>query len=177
MDMMLPAESPAALARYGNLLFRERPVHDGDLFSRRHPRMSRLNRAKLFAPFAALSGFDEAVRAKDVPYVPRRILDDEELRRLDAALRRLFLATRTGPLARRSRVVARVEYFVVCADADSDAFGRLGLYRAETGVVRSVDPVNQVLEIDGRRIPFSDISAIAAGNDLASGNRHPADAV
>ena len=36
-----------------------RPDHNGDDFSRIHPKMRRGNRAKIFAPFDALSGFDE----------------------------------------------------------------------------------------------------------------------
>ena len=59
-----PAASSAVMASYGNIIFLDRPVHDGDLFSRRHPAMTRLNRAKIFAPFAALVGFDERVRRK-----------------------------------------------------------------------------------------------------------------
>lgn len=69
---------PPSVARYGNIIFGDRPVHDGDLFSRRHPKMSRLSRAKIFAPFAALVGFNEAVRAKEIQYVPKHILDPEE---------------------------------------------------------------------------------------------------
>ena len=47
---------------YDDLLRLHRPVHDGDVFSRRHPKMARLNRAKLFAPFAALTGFESPRR-------------------------------------------------------------------------------------------------------------------
>ncbi len=57
---------------YNDIIGLHRPAHDGDAFSRRHPKMAQLNRAKIFAPFAALSGYDEAVRSKQVPYVPRR---------------------------------------------------------------------------------------------------------
>ena len=67
----IPAASSAVMARYGNIIFLDRPVHDGDLFSRRHPAMTRLNRAKIFAPFAALVGFDERVRRKEVSYVSK----------------------------------------------------------------------------------------------------------
>ena len=56
---------------YDDIIGLQRPAHAGDGFSRRHPKMARLNRAKLFAPFAALSGFEAAVRAKEVAYVPR----------------------------------------------------------------------------------------------------------
>ena len=74
---------------YDDILGLQRPVHDGDVFSRRHPKMTRLNRAKIFAPFAALTGFEEAVRSKQTPYVPRRQPDAEGLRALNRALRLL----------------------------------------------------------------------------------------
>ena len=74
----IPAASSAVMARYGNIIFLDRPVHDGDLFSRRHPAMTRLNRAKIFAPFAALVGFDERVRRKEVAYVRKVELDADE---------------------------------------------------------------------------------------------------
>ncbi len=146
---------------YGDILNLQRPVHDGDVFSRRHPKMPRLNRAKVFAPFAALTGFGSAVRSKEVPYVPRHIPDADEVRALDRALNGLYLATRTGALAQRNRVEARVEYFVACADPNHEACGRDGLYRTVTGVVRRVDPVNCVLVIADRIIPFGDIGRIA----------------
>ena len=39
---------------YSLALSRDRPSHDRDAFSRRHPKMSLQNRAKIFAPFDAL---------------------------------------------------------------------------------------------------------------------------
>ena len=40
--------------------------------------MSQLNRAKIFAPFAALVGFDERVRRKEINYVAKHELDSDE---------------------------------------------------------------------------------------------------
>ncbi len=150
---------------YGDIINLDRPAHDGDAFSRRHPKMAQLNRAKIFAPFAALSGYDEAVRSKRVPYVPRRQRDAEELRALNRALEALERVARTGALARRNRAVARVEYFEVCRDPNHEAFGRDGLYHALTGVVWRVDPVGQTLTVGDRVIPFADIHSIALSTE------------
>jgi hypothetical protein len=122
--------------------------------------MARLNRAKIFAPFAALSGYDGAIRSKQVPYEPRRIRDADALRALNRALTALHGATRTGALARQNRIRARVEYFEVCTDPNHEAFGRDGLYRTVTDVVWKVDPVGRTLVIGDRTIPFSDIHRI-----------------
>ncbi len=39
---------------YSDIIDKERPLHDGDEFSYRHPKMAEQDRAKIFAPFAAL---------------------------------------------------------------------------------------------------------------------------
>lgn len=140
----IPATAATTIAKYGNIIFMERPVHNGDLFSRRHPKMS--NRAKIFAPFAALVGFDDRVRRKEIDYAARRELAEEETAELNTVLNRL---------ARGDRV--KVCYFELCIDHESDAFGRLGLYRTACGTVRWVDAIGQVLYLEDRAIGFSDL--------------------
>lgn len=46
---------------YEDIIDKKRPVHDNDDFSIRHPKMSQEDRAKIFAPFAALKGYEEAL--------------------------------------------------------------------------------------------------------------------
>lgn len=50
---------------YSSLLQKQRPAHKGDAFYVRHPPMPRERRAKIFAPFAALKGFEEAINEKE----------------------------------------------------------------------------------------------------------------
>ena len=50
-----------ATEEYKDIIDKERPKHDGDEFEARHPKMTRENRAKIFAPFAALKGYEEAI--------------------------------------------------------------------------------------------------------------------
>ena len=51
--------NPSAEVKYAHAFERERPAHDvWDDFSYRHPKMKPVQRAKIFAPFAALRGFD-----------------------------------------------------------------------------------------------------------------------
>lgn len=151
---------PAAVERYGNIIFQQRPVHVGDVFSRRHPKMSQINRAKIFAPFAALVGFEEAVRSKEIQYVPKQILDADETYELNAVLNLLHHATRNGDQARQNRISARIRYFVLCSDVNNNAYGRLGFYRMEIGIVWKVDPVSKIIQIGNSYIPFADISDI-----------------
>lgn len=136
------------IERYGDILQLQRPVHDGDLFSRRHPRMSRLKRAAIFAPFAALTGLEQRIHSVEIPYEPRRLLSAEEKRRIDRALRQLS--------ARRG-MLAEAEYFEVCADSRHPAFGVLGLYQRLRGAVRGVDPIRGVLRLGDTDIAFDDL--------------------
>ena len=136
----------------------------GDLFSRRHPRMTRLNRAKLFAPFAALAGFEECVRRKEAEYVFRRVPDAEEAGALNQRLCALYRLTANSGLARANGVRVRVERFLLCRDPDSEAYLVKGQYDAVTGMVLRVDPQGQRLllrsEGDTLSIPFRDIHSI-----------------
>ncbi len=47
--------------KYRACFARGRPVHAGDRFAKEHPPMETGQRAKLFMPFDALSGFSEAI--------------------------------------------------------------------------------------------------------------------
>lgn len=55
---------------YDDIINLSRPEHNGDEFEARHPKMSRENRAKIFAPFAALKGYEEAIDATGKVHVP-----------------------------------------------------------------------------------------------------------
>lgn len=133
---------------YEDILHSARPVHRGDAFSRRHPPMPRPNRAKLFAPFAALSGFEGRIRRKEVAYEPRRALSEGERERLNRQLNRL-------KSHEKQTVVA--EYFERCADPEHEAFGRLGTYRRLEGRLHWLDPVARTLRLNDTVIPFEDL--------------------
>lgn len=155
---------PAAVMRYGNIIFQDRPVHEGDVFSRKHPKMSQLNRAKIFAPFAALVGFDERVRRKEVIYVAKHELDADEEWELNHALYDLHCLTANSRLARANRVYVSVEFFVVCTDAENEAYQVKGQYSTVTGIVLKVDQHERHIIIrsgaDTHVISFSDIYRI-----------------
>ena len=148
-----------AAEKYAGIIDLPGPQHD-ELFLRRHPRMSITQRAKIFSPFAALSGFDQAVRNKEIPYEPRRDLDPEEREALSHRLSLLAHLTRNGKVVRESPTTVSVEYFQVCTDPWNDAYGKQGLYKNLTGLLRLVDPVNHSIQIGNEIIPFDDIYRI-----------------
>ena len=59
--------------RYSEVYLKGRPRHDEyDSFNIRHPAMDITRRAKIFNPFNALKGFDEALGAAEVQAEEKR---------------------------------------------------------------------------------------------------------
>ena len=130
--------------------------------SRRHPLMDAGQRAKIFAPFAALRGFDQAILSKDVQYEERRLLSNDERNELNRRLNILHDLTFNGRTARENKPVATVTYYVTCDDRNSEAYGMLGSYSTVMDIVWNVDTVGKSLRIGKTDIRFRDICSIEA---------------
>ena len=151
---------------YLSVLMQGRPRHDSDDFCFRHPRMEQSKRAKLFAPYDALDGYSESVRAKDTVYTDRIIPDESEKEELNRRLMLLYALTRNSRLAKKNQVKVTVRYYVPCTDEHSFAHGLRGQYRTETGVVRKVDwEITRTLTLNRSVLSFDDILSIAAENE------------
>ena len=134
-------------ARYEDMIGMERPV------SRRHPRMSLADRAAQFAPFAALTGYDDEIKETG------RLTDERGL--MDETVRELLdrkLAYLRDHLKDRPRVT--VTYFV------PDPHKKGGAYRRKEGVVREIDEVGQRLIFEDG---FSVASADVYGMEIEKG--------
>ena len=127
--------------------------------SRAHPQMARADRAKQFMPFAALRGYEEAIADKQVIWVPRRELGEEQRDRLDAQLQDLSQLLSSG---QRPRVSLR--YFTVRPD-QRDAAVPLGQYHALSGTAIKMDLEGQRLRLDSASVPLADITALRVGED------------
>ena len=157
--MSLPIAATAL--PYADIINLQRPVHEGDVFSRRHPKMTQLHRAKIFAPFAALSGFDEHIHSKEVLYEPRREPDQVDVHRLGVILDWLHEKTITRRIARENRISASVEFFSICTDPHNAAYGKMGTYSIVTGIVTRVDMAERTITVNDRTIPTEDIYRIS----------------
>ncbi len=155
--MAMPAEF-----RNRKVFLKRMPRHDRfDQFRIRHPRMSAGHRAKIFSPFDALKGFDEAVSSKNVLYEERRDPVQEDRDELNRRINILRNLTWNGRMAGANRVQVSVTYYVPCSDADSEAYGLRGQYRTVTGICWKVDPeVFRIIQIDKKIIGFEDILRI-----------------
>ena len=154
--------------RYREVFLKGRPRHDRyDPFRIRHPSMDRGHRAKIFAPFDALKGFNEAVSAKDVLYEDRIELLQEDTEELSRRLNILHNLTFNGRMARANQVQVTVTYYEPCSDENHEAFGLRGQYKTITGICWNVDAeVGQTILIDKARISLGNVLKIDTSGDL-----------
>ena len=130
------------MLRDQELLEMERPV------SARHAPMRRCDRAAQFAPFAALSGFDETVQEAGRLTQAQIELAENEREALNDALVRLAARLPEQP-------EVQLTYF------QPDAKKSGGIYRTILTRIRRLDANAQVLVLtDGTRIPFDALLSI-----------------
>ena len=148
--------------RYKDVLARGKPTHKkSDTFSIKHPSMDLEKRAKIFSPFDALKGFNEAIASKDIIYEDRRVLSDEDIRHLNHAIGILYNLTKTRQLAMENHVAVSVTYFAPCKDSDNEAFMVRGRYQTLSGILQKVDPFHaKNIIINGIEVRLSDILSI-----------------
>lgn len=108
-----------------------------------HAKMSRLDRAKQFSPFAALKGYETALRVKEKVLVPRIELSEEAQIELD---RKLHMIAK-GDLV-------TVIYFHRFAGSD------VGEYLQITGRVSRLEPERGILQIANTIISINDIRSL-----------------
>lgn len=122
----------------------------------KHPRMQIEDRAKIFAPFAALKGYEEAIAAKQKIIVPRIDLSEELKEYLDLQLSKIGRLLTEG-----QHPIITVVYFH--KDKVSNEEG--GEYIQFTGMVAKYDQTSRILQIVEKRLRLDDICSIE-GEDL-----------
>ncbi|MCQ4864951.1 hypothetical protein [Pseudoflavonifractor phocaeensis] len=116
--------------------------------STRHPRMSAIDRAAQFSPFAALSGHEAAVKETARLTDQRVELTEDKKTELDMKLRLIG-----EHLAEHPEV--SITYFQ--ADAKKDG----GSYKTTTNAVKKIDDFLRIVILtDGEQIPIDDIYEI-----------------
>lgn len=124
------------MGKYDDIIHLSRPESS-------HPRMRREDRAKLFAPFAALSGHDEAVHARDKVLLPQTDLAEHSREMLDGKLRQL-----------RKGDSVTVVYFVARKRQGDEL---LGEYLTVSDTVLRADRNDRILYLRGQNILFDDL--------------------
>ena len=130
------------ISAYRDMIYLSRPLS-------RHPKMSVENRAKLFAPFSALRGFDIEILTKeqDRLLAARVALEADQQEQVRQTLSGL----------RKGQQVT-VTHFALVKELDGIP---LGEYVTQRGKVRRVDDFYQVLVLDTGPVAFEDIRELA----------------
>ena len=117
--------------------------------SKKHPQMSLYARSAQFAPFAALTGYEDAVRETGRETGDRIEIDEELKNILDAKIQIL-----NEQIKKKPEVV--FTYFI------PDLIKEWGRYVSVTGIVKKIDLYNQniILE-DKNEIPINEIIDIS----------------
>ena len=111
--------------------------------SKTHPHMALIDRAAQFAPFAALTGYGDAIDETARLTDGRPDLDEQQLAELNERLLQIMA---------EPNAVARITYFV----PDEKKSG--GRYEQAEGVIKKIDEIAKVIVMDGgEKIPLSDI--------------------
>ena len=106
--------------------------------SKPRAKMSLENRAKQFAPFAAIRGLREAMEKKEKIYVEKMILSPEMEEELDRKMHQIKVGE-----------MATVVYF------------SNGEYLRKKGIVARIDVNTRQIQIVDKKIPFSDLLDIS----------------
>ncbi len=103
--------------------------------SLKHPRMSMLERAAQFSPFAALSGHDAAIKETARVTMDKIELDKYMKDEISNKLKKLF--NNNGKYAYMT-----IQYFVYDKKKDG------GMYISKTGIIKKIDMINNILIMD-----------------------------
>lgn len=132
--------------------------------SSEHPKMSLHDRAAQFAPFAALTGYEEAISEEGRLTKMKKEISDEERRKINAELQKLLILVKEYKYGVKSfksqsvnieRPIAAVEYFV----PDEKKSG--GSYVKDEFRIREVDLNNKkIITEDYKIIKIDDIASI-----------------
>lgn len=143
-----------ATQNYDDIIHMEYPLKSSDII--KHPRMKVEDRAKIFAPFAALKGYDEAITIKQKIVVPRIELSEESKEYLDLQLRRI-----EQMLTKGHHPIITVVFFQKDKVDNKDG----GEYIQFTGLVAKFNQTSRILQIVEKRLRLDDIYSIE-GEDL-----------
>lgn len=144
----LSLETKAA-HKYDDIINIAYPLESSDKI--KHPCMKTEDRAKIFVPFAALKGYDEAIAAREKIVVPRIDLSEEAKEYLDLQINKIEQLLLTG-----QHPIITVVFFQNSKASGDDC----GEYIKFTGMAVKIDRTARILQIIEKRLHFEDIYKI-----------------
>lgn len=142
MDYKNSNESLIVQKKYADILHCSRPEP-----SYKHPRMSKLNRAKIFSPFAALRGYEEEITEEGLDHlkITKIELSEEDKGILSDKLLQVRKGMEVTVRFFEADIVEPATFDIPAESAKSAI--HLGNYRTVTGAIERVDPVYRELQI------------------------------
>ena len=164
---MIGAMAMPADFKYRSVFLKGKPQHiKYDDFWIKHPPMPPSHWAKIYAPFDALAGFDEAISGKEIRYCERKSLSEGEMEELNHKLYSLTTKTKSQLNSLTDRPAATITCFSPCTDINSEWYGTGGQYKTVSGIVSRVDPViTRSITVNDQTIWFEDIISINTDTD------------
>ena len=133
---------PETEQKYADIINQSRPI------SPKHPPMSMLNRAAQFSPFAALTGYDAAVK-ETARLTDEKIALDEYAKSM--------LSDRLQMIAEHIDDLPEVTFTYFVPDKKKSG----GAYVGVTGMVKEIDEFERIVVLgDGTKIPIHQIYEI-----------------
>ena len=130
---------------YADIINLSRPV------SPKHPPMSMPNRAAQFSPFAALTGYDSAVK-ETARLTDEKIALDEYAKSM--------LSDKLQMIAEHNDYLPEVTFIYFVPDKKKSG----GAYVSVTGTVKEIDEFERIVVLgDGTKIPILEIYEIESG--------------
>lgn len=117
--------------------------------SKKHPQMSLYARSAQFAPFAALTGYEDAIKETSRETSEKIDIDDELKSILDSKLQIIMEHIKNKP---------EISFTYFIPDSKKDG----GSYITVIGIVRKIDLYNQIIYLaNNTEIPINDIINIS----------------
>lgn len=144
----MPKDKP-----YKNIMDKQRPTHDNDAFSVRHPKMSIKKRAKLFSPFDALRGFNAEIDiAKDSSsFIHKPTLDEDEKEKLNRQLMQLYSIYSAN---RKKRLSTYVTVCYFNSHDPDDISNPVGYKNTVTDTVDYISRIDSYMMVGGVKSPL-----------------------
>ena len=121
----------------------------------KRPPMDRAARAKIFMPFAALKGYEDALEEKQKCRVEKIELSEESKEELNRKIRELLLMLGNG-----ERPTVEITQFIPDKKASHEEKKALGQYVSKRGVLRKIDVFSGVIRLEEEEVALEDILKI-----------------
>ncbi len=135
------------MSEYEDIMDKHRPVS-------KHKSMSIADRAKIFSPFAALTGFEDAIEEKNIVKQIKTELSDEQKNELDIKFGKI-----SHMLEKDNHPIVTVVYFIKDKETKED------ICLKKTGMVAKIEIESGYIQIVEEKIKFEDLYSIA-GEEL-----------